>query len=284
MLKPFIKYLGGKRSLLPFLRPLFPKSFNTYYECFLGGGAVLWDISPKKAIISDLQKDLIDTYTVIKDNLPGLLESLRQHHHTNYETNQSNPGAYFYSVRAWDRVPGYENRPALEKAARYIFLNKTCFNGLMRQNSKGYLNSPWGKSLAQFEVDEVNLIDCNSYLNNNEVEILCTDGVPLIDKAGTDDLLFIDPPYIPVSDTSSFTAFSKDGFNMADQLRLRNAIDRATDRGAKVIYCNADVPAVRELFNDPKYTLYPVQVRRAVNSVASGRGKVGELVILNYLP
>lgn len=283
-LKPFVKYLGGKRGMLPFLRPLFPKVYNKYLECFLGGGAVLFELAPKTGIISDLQKDLIDSYQVIRDSLPDLLGLLREHHHKNYETNQSEPGAYFYSVRAWDRIPGYEDRPATERAARLIFLNRVGFNGLMRQNSKGQSNVPWGKGLEKYEIDESCLMDVSSYLKYNQIEILCQDGVGVLDKAEDGDLTFLDPPYIPVSETSSFTTFSKGGFSMADQTRLRDAIDRATDRGVKVIYTNSDTSIVRDLFKDPKYTILPVMMRRAINSDASKRGKIGEIIVLNYTP
>ncbi len=270
--------------MLPFLRPLYPKTYNNYLEPFLGGGAVLFDLAPQKGIISDLQKDLIDTYKVIRDDLPGLLGLLREHHHKNYETNQSNPGAYYYTVRALDRVPGYGDLPDVERAARLLYLNKTGFNGLMRQNKKGFSNVPWGKGLEKFEVDESCLIDVSSYLKNNQVEILCQDGVKVLDKAEDGDLTFCDPPYVPVSETSSFTTFSKDGFGPADQIRLRDAIDRATDRGVKVIYTNSDTQVVRDLFNNSKYTIFPVMMRRAINSDATKRGKVGEVVILNYTP
>lgn len=283
-LKPFIKYLGGKRGMLPFLRPLYPKTYNKYFEPFLGGGAVLFDLQPKEAIISDLQKDLIDTYKTIRDDLPGLLDLLREHHHRNYETNQSDPGTYFYSVRAWDRLPGYEDKEDLERAARLVFINRTGFNGLMRQNSKGQSNVPWGKGMEKYEIDESCLSDVSNYLKSNQVEILCQDGVDVLNQSAGGDLCFLDPPYIPVSETSSFTTFSKGGFSMADQVRLRNAIDEATDRGVKIIYTNSDTQIVRDLFKDVKYTVLPVMMRRAINSDASKRGKVGEVVILNYIP
>lgn len=284
MLKPFVKYLGGKRGALQVLRSLYPKTYNKYFETFVGGGAVLWDLKPKKALINDIQTDLVDTYKTIRDDLPGLLGLLREHHRRNYETNQSDPGAYYYSVRAWDRVAGYESRPEVERAARFIYMNRVGFNGLIRQNKKGQSNVPWGKGLEKYEVDESNLIDCSSYLKNNEIEIMCQDGINPVDRAEEGDLVMCDPPYLPINETSNFTAYNKGGFSYQDHMRLAQAIHKATDRGAYVIYFGSGAQATFDLFPGTKYTHHNINMKRSINSKADGRGKIPEVIILNYTP
>lgn len=277
LLQPYLKWAGGKRQLLPEIRKYIPKSYNTYYEPFLGAGAVLFDLQPKQAVISDVNSELINTYKVIKstDGIESLIELLKLH-------KENNSKDYFYKVRDEDRQKDYKNKPLVEKAARLIYLNKTCFNGLFRVNSQGQFNVPYGNYKNPNIVNEVVLKAVHNYLNLADIEILNVDFIDALSTAKKGDFIYFDPPYDPVSDTSSFTGYSLEGFNKDDQIRLRDTFVELDKRGCKVLLSNSNTEFIREIYGEYGYDIKIVSAKRNINSIASKRGKIDEVLVMNY--
>jgi DNA adenine methylase len=272
VLQPFLKWAGGKRQLLPEIRKYIPKRFGTFYEPFLGGGAVLFDLQPKRAVINDINTELINTYRVIQNNVDELINDLERHENTS---------EYFYSIRDLDRDKGkYEKLSDIEKASRIIFLNKTCFNGLFRVNSQGQFNVPFGRYKKPNIVNEVVLRAVNHYLNNNEIEILNGDFADAVAEAKKGDFIYFDSPYDPVSDTSSFTGYTLNGFGKEEQIRLRDLFVELDKRGCKVLLSNSSTEFIHDLYKD--YHIEIVSASRSINSVASKRGKIDEVLVMNY--
>lgn len=202
---PFVKWVGGKRQLLDEIIPLLPKHFTTYCEPFLGGGAVLFSIQPSKAIVSDLNIDLITAYEVIRDDVEALIESLKKHENTT---------EYFYAVRDMDMdKTSYQALSRIEKASRLIYLNKTCFNGLFRVNSSGEFNSPFGHYKNPNIVNEPVLRAVSKYFNASSITFYSEDFSETLSRIGKGGFVYLDPPYNPISDTASFTGYNKGGFN-----------------------------------------------------------------------
>ena len=202
---PFVKWVGGKRQLLDEIIPLLPKHFTTYCEPFLGGGAVLFSIQPSKAIVSDLNIDLITAYEVIRDDVEALIESLKKHENTT---------EYFYAVQDMDRdKTSYQALSRIEKASRLIYLNKTCFNGLFRVNSSGEFNSPFGHYKNPNIVNEPVLRAVSKYFNASSITFYSEDFSETLSRIGKGGFVYLDPPYNPISDTASFTGYNKAGFN-----------------------------------------------------------------------
>ena len=202
---PFVKWVGGKRQLLDERSPLLPKHFTTYCEPFLGGGAVLFSIQPSKAIVSDLNIDLITAYEVIRDDVEALIESLKKHENTT---------EYFYAVRDMDMdKTSYQALSRIEKASRQIYLNKTCFNGLFRVNSSGEFNSPFGHYKNPNIVNEPVLRAVSKYFNASSITFYSEDFSETLSRIGKGGFVYLDPPYNPISDTASFTGYNKGGFN-----------------------------------------------------------------------
>ncbi len=221
-----MKWAGGKRQLLPEIRKYVPKRINTYYEPFIGAGAVLFDIQPKRAVINDINSELASVYNVIKNNVDELIEDLKKH---------ENDKDYFYEIRDLDRQEEYKNLSPVQRASRIIYLNKTCFNGLFRVNSQGQFNVPFGKYKNPQIVNEIVLRAVHNYLSSNNVTILNGDFETAVEKAKKGDFVYFDPPYDPVSDTSSFTGYSLDGFNKDDQRRLKYLFVELDKRGVNVL-------------------------------------------------
>lgn len=274
VLQPFLKWAGGKRQLLPEIRKYIPKQFDTYYEPFVGGGAVLFDLQPKKAVINDINSDLINTYKIIKNHVDELINDLEKHNNTS---------EYFYSIRDLDRdKEKYEKLSDIEKASRIIYLNKTCYNGLFRVNSQGQFNVPYGNYKKPNIVNEVVLRAVSHYLNNNEIKILNMDFADAVADAKKNDFIYFDSPYDPVSDTSSFTGYTLDGFSRDDQIRLRDVFVELDKRGCKILLSNSSTEFIHELYKD--YHIEIVSASRNINSVASRRGKIDEVLVMNYEP
>lgn len=208
---PVVKWVGGKRQLLSEITPLLPKRITTYCEPFLGGGAVLFSIQPNKAIVNDLNSDLIKVYEIIRDDVESLITELKKH---------ENNAEYFYNIRDLDRNPKtYANMSKLEKASRLIYLNKTCFNGLFRVNSSGEFNSPYGHYKNPNIVNEPILRAVNKYFNTHKIEFYSEDFSETLKRISRGSFAYLDPPYDPVSDTASFTGYNKGGFNRNEQIR-----------------------------------------------------------------
>lgn len=273
LLKPFLKWAGGKRQLLYEIRRLCPLSFNTYFEPFIGAGAVFLSLQPKRAVINDLNFDLMNVYQVIKDNLDLLIDDLPKH---------ENDKEYYYQIRNLDRDPRYQNMSSVERASRIIFLNKTCFNGLFRVNSKGYFNVPFGYYKNPKIIEEMLLRAVHEYLNTAQINLLNTDFEHAVHEAKKGDFVYFDPPYDPVSETAAFTSYIPGGFNKTEQERLKSVIDNLTAKGCKVLLSNSGTEFIRRLYQG--YQIKTVSANRAINSVASKRGHVDEVLVMNYEP
>lgn len=272
--KPFVKWVGGKRQLLSQFRELglYPSNFDganhRYFEPFVGGGAVFFDLQPKNATISDLNSELITTYLVIRDNVEPLVESLKKHI---YDKD------YFLKIRAMNPTEMSE----LDVASRLIYLNRTCFNGMYRVNSKGQFNVPFGRYKNPIICDGDNLRAASRALNG--VEILNANYKVAVSKAKVGDFVYFDPPYYPVSSTSSFTSYTKDGFAEKEQIELRDTFAELSDRGCYVMLSNSDTTFIRNIYSGLKnVTITTVSAGRAINSKATARGKITELVITSY--
>ena len=271
-LKPFLKWVGGKRQLLPEIFAHLPKQYKTYYEPFLGGGALLFALQPNQAIINDLNADLMTCYQVVRDSPDELILELKKH---------KNQEEYYYEVRNWDRREDYQDRSLAQRASRTIFLNKTGYNGLFRVNSQGQFNVPRGdyKNPCFFESENIRAV--SSYLKNNQVKLLSLDFEKALQDAENGDFIFFDPPYDTMSRTACFTGYTQNGFNRDEQRRLKEFCDQLNRRGCKFLLCNAYTDFIRELYKD--YNQTKVLARRAVNSNPQKRGKVDEILIKNYL-
>lgn len=269
---PVLKWVGGKRQLLNTLRPLLPSKITTYCEPFVGGGAMLFDLQPKKAYVNDINSDLILVYTVIRDKVDDLINQLEKFENTS---------DMFYTVRDWDRNrEKYDNMTDVERAARIIYLNKTCFNGLYRVNNSGEFNSPFGNYKNPNIVNAPVLKAVNSYFNTAEIYFSTTDYEELLSKVKKGTFVYLDPPYDPVSDTSNFTGYSKGGFSKEDQIRLRKCCDEMDKKGIRFMLSNSATDFIKEQYS--KYNITIVQAKRAINSVGSKRGDVDEVVVRNY--
>lgn len=272
-LAPIVKWAGGKRQLLPAILPLLPLNIHkrTYCEPFLGGGALLWALHPKKAIVNDLNTELMNMYRVVRDMPQELIATLKQH---------INTAEYFYRLRVLDREPDFTQRPPVERAARFIYLNKTCYNGLFRVNSAGEFNSPYGHYKRPNFTNEANIFAVHEFLNTNRILLENTDYQSILDSLPTNTFVYLDPPYHPLSETSNFTGYVQGGWKASDQERLCEACQNLDARGIAFMQSNSDTPLIRQLYADFHITV--VQALRAVNSKAEGRGAINELIICNY--
>lgn len=270
--KPFIKWVGGKRQLLPELIKRLPKEITSYFEPFIGGGALMWSLHNKKIksiVISDYNHELSNLYKVVKTNPEKLVSSLKKHKNTE---------KYFYALRGIDRVRSYQRRSTTTKASRFIYINRTGFNGLYRVNLKGENNVPFGRYSNPKIVDESNLLKCSKFLQ--DVKVMNGDFECIRDMLDQDSFVYLDPPYIPLSSTSNFTGYTDQGFDFDMQFRLREFCDYIDSIGAKFMLSNSSAPLVYELYES--YNIDTVLANRVVNCKGSGRGKVEELIIRNY--
>ena len=269
---PVVKWVGGKRQLLPQILPLIPKRMSAYCEPFLGGGAVLFALQPRRALVNDLNQDLITVYRVIKENADALIEHLSRHENT---------PEYFYRIRDLDRDrEAYAALSDVEKASRLLYLNKTCYNGLFRVNASGAFNSPYGHYRRPNIVNEQTIRGVSRYFNSCDIAFFSEDFAAVLDRVPRGGFVYLDPPYDPVSDTASFTGYNRGGFGREEQVRLKACCDALTARGVRFLLSNSATPFIRELYSS--YHVPIVQARRAVNSVASRRGAIEEVLVRNY--
>lgn len=270
---PFLKWAGGKRQLMPEIREMLPDGVTThpYYEPFIGGGALFFELLPKRAVINDYNEELINVYTVIRDNPSELIEDLKRH---------KNTAEYFYKIRAIDRQPLFSNLTRIERASRIIYLNKTCYNGLYRVNNAGEFNSPFGRYKNPNIVNEPVIKAVSKYLNSSQIQISSCDYALILKDIPTDSFVYLDPPYHPISESSSFTGYVQGGWDEGEQLRLRDVCNRLSERGIKFLLSNSASDFIREIYSD--YNIHIVQAKRSVNSNPSGRGQVDEFLIRNY--
>jgi len=269
---PVLKWAGGKRQLLGALIPLLPKNITSYCEPFVGGGALLFALRPQTACINDINDEIIRVYSVIKNDVEALIAALQ---------GFKNEAGCFYSVRDWDRDKGgYAGRPDAEKAARILYLNKTCYNGLFRVNNAGEFNAPFGNYRNPNIINAPALRAASAYLNTAAVRITSLDYAKVLRTLPEGTFVYLDPPYDPVSDTSSFTGYTKDGFTRDDQVRLRECCDGLNAKGIQFMLSNSATDFIREQYT--AYSITIVRAKRAVNSDAAKRGEVDEVVVRNY--
>ncbi len=271
LLQPVLKWAGGKRQLLPEITKLFPKSIKTYFEPFLGGGAVLFHAQPKKAIVNDFNSELINVYLTIKNNVEELINELRTY---------KNEKDFYYEIREIDRTDKFEKMTNINKAARIIYLNKTCYNGLFRVNSKGEFNTPFGKYKNPNIVNELVLRAVHKYLNENDVVFFNGDFEDALSGIRKDSFVYFDPPYQPISDSSNFTGYTFGGFNEDDQKRLKKTCDALDQKGIKFLLSNSYSPLIKSLYKT--YNIKVVGASRFINSNSENRGEVSEVLITNY--
>lgn len=272
LVAPVVKWVGGKRQLLDEITPLLPKRITSYCEPFLGGGAVLFSIQPSKAIVNDLNGDLITVYETIRDDVESLIEDLKKHENTS---------EYFYAIRDLDREKvTYQAMSKVERASRLIYLNKTCFNGLFRVNSSGEFNSPFGHYKNPNIVNAPVLRAVSKYFSSGNITFCNEDFAATLSRVGKSSFVYLDPPYDPVSDTSCFTAYNKGGFDINEQIRLKQCCDALTQRGIKFMLSNSATEFIKELYKD--YNISIVQAKRVINSDARKRGAIEEVIVRNY--
>ena len=274
--KPFVKWAGGKRQLIPILNQNLPESFGTYYEPFLGGGALLFHIltdkNGQKCSISDLNSDLVLAYTTIRDRIDALITSLKNHE-KNYQKDSE---SYYYSIR--ESNP----RSEIEKTSRLIFLNRTCFNGLYRVNSKGKFNVPLGKYSNPNIVNEENIRAVSHILQSSRTAIKCRDFEAVLRDAKKGDLIYFDPPYQPVSATSNFTSYTTKDFTYDDLTRLAELCLKLDSRGCNVLLSNSDSQEVADIFAKNPWKINRISANRSINSNSKKRTGHFELLIKNY--
>ena len=274
--KPFVKWAGGKRQLIPVLNENLPKIFGTYYEPFLGGGALLFHILTKqnkqKCSLSDLNPDLVLSYAVIRNRVDELIHSLKNHE----KKYRKNSESYYYSIR--------ESNPSdeIEKTSRLLFLNRTCFNGLYRVNRKGKFNVPLGKYTNPNIVNEENLRAVSSILDSNRVLIQCRDFEAVLGDAKKGDFIYFDPPYQPISQTANFTSYTNKDFTYDDLSRLAKLCTDLDAKGCKVLLSNSDSAEVVDMFVKKPWKINKIRATRSINSDSKKRTGHFELLIKNY--
>ena len=273
--KPFVKWAGGKRQVINELKKYVPNEFDTYYEPFIGGGALLLELAPKRAVINDSNKELMNIYEVLCDEnkfnkMCRVLNS--------YEANHSEE--FYYEIRNKDREKQKFSRLSdYTRAARTIYLNKACFNGLYRVNSKNEFNVPFGKKVKVNTYDGGNLITVSNYLTMNDIKILSVDFEEAVKDAKKGDFVYFDPPYD--SDTGTFNSYTEEGFGKEEQRRLARVFKELDERGVYVMLSNHNTLLVNEMYKD--YNIHVIEAKRNINSKGNKRGKVEELIITNFV-
>src|SRR3989338_6305264 len=270
----FVKWAGGKSQLIEQFIPLFPKKFNRYLEPFVGSGAVFFYIiqkyKPKEAIISDINEELINTYNIIKNDVERLIVELKQHK----EYHLAEGKKYYLTIRATNT----KDLPELERAARFIYLNRTCFNGLYRVNSSGQFNVPIGSYKNPDVIQEEKLQRIAKLLKNVTIKVMSFEKI--LNSAKKDDFIYFDPPYYPLKRGKSFTTYTKDKFLEEEQKLLADVFKKLDQRGCSVMLSNSDMEFVKELY--PNYNISIVKARRLINSQANSRGEINEILVRNY--
>ncbi len=269
--KPWFKAVGGKRRLVPEIMKLVPKNYGTYYEPFVGGGALFFALKPKKAVLCDTNRPLINTWTVLQNSSK-----------TEQLITQLKKLKYDKKLYLKIRENNFEAGDDVQKAAEFIYCNRTGFNGLFRVNQSGQFNVPFGKYTNPTICDEDNLRAVHRYLTECKAEIHHEDFTMLntlknAPKKG--DLLYADPPYAPISKTSNFVGFGKHGFNDEHQRKLADMALWLKNHGVHVILSNSDCELIRKLYPKKHWKLKEIEAARAINSVGDGRGKITELLI-----
>lgn len=276
MIRPVVKWAGGKTQLLDEIIKRLPQIYNRYFEPFVGGGALLFQLKPQDAVINDLNYELVCVYECLKDKklLKKLIEKLNEH-----EKNHSK--AYFQEIRILDRTDHFKNLSKVDIAARMIYLNKSGYNGMYRVNSKGHFNVPMDNSKEKVKLYNFdNLMNIHKYFTNSNIVITNGDFEEVVKEAKIGDFVYFDPPYDTYENQKNFTSYSKQGFSKEDQKRLFEVFNRLSKTGVYVMLSNHNTDFIRELYKD--YKIDVVLAKRMINSKATQRGPVEEVIIRNY--
>lgn len=267
--RPFVKWAGGKGRLLEQYRPYFPACFATYWEPFIGGGAVFFALRHhcQSAVLADINPELVNLYHVVQTQVEPLIAQLQVH-------RQRHGQDYYYGLRSQTDLPS-----PVQRAARLLYLNKTCYNGLYRENSKGHFNVPMGRYKNPRICDPQLLRAASAALRGADILEAPFDFI-VEQPVSRQDFVYFDPPYHPISATSSFTSYNRYGFTASDQRRLYQVFVTLAQRGVKVMLSNSDCPFIRELYQD--YPIHTIYSARAINSKAKRRGRITELLITSY--
>lgn len=272
--KPFVKWAGGKRQVMNEIMKYVPFDYKTYYEPFVGGGAVFFELAPKKAVLNDYNSELMNVFECIKDESKFEKMCSELNHH-----EASHSEEYYYNIRNIDRdKKSFSKIADYKRAARTIYLNKACFNGLYRVNSKNEFNVPFGKKtkVNTYEGQNLGIVHC--ILNFNDIKLLSTDFEEAVKTAKKGDFVYLDPPYD--SDTSTFNSYTEDGFGKKEQERLAKLYKELSDRGCYVMLSNHNTKLIRELYKD--FNIHVIKAKRNINANGRKRGKVEEVIITNY--
>jgi DNA adenine methylase len=266
---PFLKWAGGKRRLLKQYRPYLPsrERIYHYFEPFIGSAAVFFELQPGNACLADVNEKLIETYRVVQQDVESLIHALKVH---------KNDADYYYLIRAQNP----DDLSPVERSARLIYLNKTCYNGLYRENRRGEFNVPFGRYKNPAICDRLRLRRASQALQGVTFQVGDFSKVVASAKAG--DFIYFDPPYAPLSATSNFTSYNQYGFDHDDQRRLSETYHELASRGCSVMLSNSSAPLIYELYGKHGYRLIEIEARRSINSKAGGRGPVTELLVVNY--
>ena len=273
--QPFIKWVGGKRGLLSQIIPFIPKNFNNYHEPFLGGGAMFFELysqgllKNKKIYLSDINLELINTYIVIKNTPNELINSLKKF-------KKQHSKEFYYKIRELDRKKSFKKLNSIKRATRFIYLNKTCFNGLYRVNKKGYFNTPIGSYKNPNIADSETILNASEALKN--VTILHQPFNKVIDNVTKNDLVYFDPPYYPLNTTSNFTTYNHNSFLKDEQFELFKIFEKLSNNMVKVIHSNSDTEFIKNLYKE--YEIIEVPVTRLIS--CKDRPKITELLIKNF--
>ncbi|MCO6432171.1 MAG: DNA adenine methylase [Deltaproteobacteria bacterium] len=269
--RPFLKWAGGKRQLLPQLLSRIPHEVNGYFEPFIGGGALFFAAFRrfKRAVLSDINPELINAYLAVRDHPQALIRDLRKHRYDE---------EYYYALRDADRSRAFARWGSVRRAARLIFLNKTCYNGLYRVNSQGYFNVPFGRYVDPVIYDADNIMACSRALKDARIMNGSFDQIAA--KARRGDFVYFDPPFAPLSKTASFTSYTKFGFNDQMQIALRDLCRALDNKGVRFMVSNSSASQVFEIYSD--FFIERVPAARAINSNGHGRGKIDEVIVRNY--
>lgn len=272
--KPFVKWAGGKRQIIDKLKKMVPDEYDVYYEPFVGGGALLFELSPKRAVINDYNDELMNVFVCVKDENKFTKMCNELNH---YEVKHSEE--FYYEIRNKDRDKvKFRKIPDYKRAARTLYLNKSCFNGLYRVNSKNEFNVPFNGKSKVNTYDGQNLGIIHSYLNFNQVDILSIDFEEAVKDAKKGDFIYFDPPYD--SENGTFNSYTENGFGKDEQIRLAKVYKELSDRGCYVMLSNHNTTLVNELYKD--FNIHVIEAKRNINANGKKRGKVEEVIITNY--
>jgi len=274
-MRPFVKWAGGKTQIIDKIKKMLPQKFVNYFEPFVGGGALFLDIAPPKAFINDANKELINAYLCLQNDelYYQLLEKLDEHESKHSEE-------HYYLIRSMDRLPNFFELPIYQRAARMIYLNKSCFNGLYRVNAQGYFNVPSAKKDKVKTYDSENMERIKDYFSQSDIHISCQDFELAVKQAQAGDFVYFDPPYDVLDNKESFTSYSKESFGKEEQARLARVYKELSLKGVKLMLSNHNTIFINELYKD--FNINIVKAKRMINSNANGRGDVEEVIITNY--